>query len=405
MEAEYVGHEPSSSDPIPFARPSIGDDEIAAVTRVLRSGWLTTGTEATAFEQEFAAAIGVRHCLAVNSATAGLHLALEAAGVTAGDRVIVPSLTFTASAEVVRYLGAEVVFADVTPDSLLVDPLAIEAAAARTISAGHRVAAIMPVHLTGAVCDLDAIHGIARDIGCAVIEDAAHAFPAWDDHGHAGTRSDAGVFSFYANKTITTGEGGMVATNRDDLAERVRIMRLHGIDRTAWDRFRTVTVGSNAPEYEIVAAGYKYNMPDTAAAIGRVQLSRARTFLERRETIVRWYSEGLSECATTGEIILPAPSNGHAWHLYVARFPTPGVRDRVRTALANAGIGTSIHYRPLHEMPYWRERYPDQGTYLSHTATRGREILSLPLYPDLTKAEVIRVVDTIVGVVKEQRGG
>ena len=222
---------------IPFARPSIGEAEIDAVARVLRSGWLTTGSEAQAFEREFGEYIGAPYALAVNSATAGLHLALEATGTRAGDVVIVPSMTFTATAEVARYLGAEVAFADITAHGMLIDPVDVERVAAETVAGGRRVSAIIAVHLAGEVADMQALRAVANRYKAVLIEDAAHAFPARTAVGYAGTLGDIGVFSFYANKTITTGEGGMVVTLNEAIAERVRTMRLHGIDREAWDRY------------------------------------------------------------------------------------------------------------------------------------------------------------------------
>lgn len=393
--------------PIPFARPSIGDREIAAVTRVLRSGWLTTGAEAQAFEREFAAAVNVPHACAVASATAGLHLALEAVGTGPGSSVILPSLTFTATAEVVRYLGAEVVFADVGPDTLLIDPTDIQRRVAAVRAAGGRVAAIVPVHLAGEACDMDAICDIARREGIPVIEDAAHAFPGHLDGRSLGTIGDLGVYSFYANKTITTGEGGMVVTRRAEYARRIALMRNHGIDREAWSRYtdagvapgdRPAANSRGAWYYEVVEAGYKYNLPDTAAAIGRVQLERAEELRAAREACAARYSSGLADLERAGLLTLPEHRDGHSWHLYIIRLQgveDSGPRDRLIEALRQERIGTSVHYIPLHLMPYWRDRYPAAAGTLPRTEQRYREIVSLPLYPDLDSADQDRVMRTL----------
>lgn len=381
---------------IPFAQPDIGDEEIAAVTTVLRSGWLTTGAEALAFENEFASYVGCAHGLAVNSATAGLHLALEAVGVGPGDTVIVPSLTFTATAEVAHYLRAKVMFCDICRDTLLLDPGALERCCASVLRDGGSIGAIIPVHLMGAVCPMAEILEIATRYDTVVIEDAAHAFPVATDSGYVGTLGTVGVFSFYANKTITTGEGGMVCTNRDDIAARIRTMRLHGIDRESWFRFRTP--GSSSWQYDIVAPGYKYNMPDTAAALGRVQLRRAVELLEKRRAIVQWYYRRLSQLAHDGLIKLPHRVEEHAWHLFVVRVLRHD-RDAVIAALGERGIGTSVHYIPLHHTTFWSATA--QPTDLPGTEEVAPQILSLPLFPKLTEADVARVVDALAAVFDE----
>lgn len=373
---------------IPFSRPSIGDEEIAAAAAVLRSGWLTTGPEALAFEEEFADRVGARFALAVNSATAGLHLSLEALGVGAGDFVIVPSLTFTATAEVARYLGAEIRFADIDPETLLIDPADIDARAREIVGNGGRVAAIIPVHLAGAVCAMEEIRAVADRWNAVVVEDAAHAFPAHRDGRTAGTFGRTGVFSFYANKTITTGEGGMVCTDEQEIADRIRVMRLHGIDREAWRRYRDL---ANSSYYEVVAPGYKYNMPDLAAAIGRVQLRRADEFLDRRRALALRYRKALD--GHGGIAIAGRSDEGHAHHLCIAILPES--RDELVTRLRERGIGTSVHYHPLHRMPYWKERYQIGDEALPGTASIADRIISLPLFPDLTDDEQERVIATV----------
>lgn len=375
-----------AADFLPFALPEIGDDEIAEVVDTLRSGWVTTGPKTRRFETDFAAFLGEPglHCLAVNSATAGLHLALEALGVGPGDEVITTTHTFTATAEVVRYLGADVKLVDIDPATLNIDPAAIEAAIT------PRTKAILPVHYAGLAADMPAILAIARQHGLKVVEDAAHALPTTCGGRLVGTLdSDATVFSFYANKTITTGEGGMLVTRDAALAARAKTMRLHGISRDAFDRF-TATVPSWY--YEIVAPGFKYNLTDIAAALGIHQLKRARDFQQRRERLAALYREALQGLP----LLLPpqAPAGDlHAWHLYVVRLADGArlQRDRFIEALYAAGIGCSVHYIPLHLQPYWRDRYTLDAAAFPHSQRAYEQMLSLPLYTRMTEADVARV--------------
>lgn len=388
---------------VPFSRPSIGEEEIEAVGAVLRSGWLTTGPETLAFEREFAHYVGAKHALAVNSATAGLHLALEGIGVGPGSVVIVPSLTFTATAEVVRYLGAEVVFADVDRDRLLLDPADVDRRALEVQRSGARLAAVIPVHLAGAVCPMDELRTVADRYDAFMIEDAAHAFPATDTTNprrYAGTLGEAGVFSFYANKTITTGEGGMVCTENDTLAARIRTMRTHGIDRESWDRYRSLNGGWY---YQVIAPGYKYNMPDISAAIGRVQLRRARDLREARRACAEYYQEILSDLEQESLVHLPLHQVGHAWHLYIIRLPERFDRDRVIAKMKAAGVGASVHYIPLHRMPYWSQRYNVTDDQLPNTIAAADHLVSLPLYPDLGKDQQEHVATVLNSILREER--
>ena len=371
---------------IPFARPDITEAEIDAVARTLRSGWVTTGPETRAFEQEFAAFLGGGvHALAVNSATAGLHLALEAAGVSPGDEVIAPSLTFTATVEVARYLGADARLVDVDPVTLNIDPAGIEEA----ITPATR--AILPVHYGGLACDMDAIFAIARRHGLQVVEDAAHALPTRTGGALVGTLpSRAAVFSFYANKTMTTGEGGMVVTRDEALAARMRVMRLHGISRDAFDRFTSKTP---AWYYEVVAPGFKYNLTDVAAALGRVQLQRLPAFVQRRQQLAARYLRELEDLP----LILPAdaPAGGtHAWHLFVLRLSDAArvTRDEVIQGLSDAGIGTSVHYVPLHRQPYWRERYGLRPEQFPHAERAYQRMISIPLFTAMSDDDQTRVI-------------
>ncbi|WP_293224573.1 DegT/DnrJ/EryC1/StrS aminotransferase family protein [Ottowia sp.] len=374
---------------IPFARPDITEAEVDAVARALRSGWVTTGPETRAFEQEFAAYLGGGlHAVAVNSATAGLHLALEAIGIGPGDEVIAPTLTFTATVEVARYLGADARLVDVDPVTLNIDPAAIEAA----ITPATR--AILPVHYGGLACDMDAIFSIARRHGLQVIEDAAHALPATYQGVLVGQLpSAAAVFSFYANKTMTTGEGGMVVTRDEALAARMKVMRLHGISRDAFDRFSSRTP---AWYYEIVAPGFKYNLTDIAAALGRVQLQRLPAFVRRRQQLAARYLRELKDLP----LILPADApvgDTHAWHLFVLRLSdaAPVTRDDVIQRLSDAGIGTSVHYVPLHRQPYWRDRYGLTPEQFPHAERAYQRMFSIPLFTAMSDEEQGRVITAL----------
>jgi dTDP-4-amino-4,6-dideoxygalactose transaminase len=380
---------------LPFALPDIGDEEIAEVVDTLKSGWVTTGPKAARFEAEFSAFLGEPglHSIAVNSATAGLHLALEGLGIGPGDEVITTTHTFTATAEVVRYLGADVRLVDIDPATLNIDPAAVEAA----ITPATR--AIVPVHYAGLAADMPALLDIARRHGLKVVEDAAHALPTTCGQGLVGTLdSDATVFSFYANKTITTGEGGMLVTRDAALAKRARVMRLHGMNRDAFDRY---TAKVPSWYYEVVAPGFKYNLTDIAAALGLQQLKKARAFQHTREHIAARYDEAFADLP----LLLPPrprPGDQHAWHLYVLRLADgAGIeRDRFIERLFDAGIGCSVHYIPLHLHPYWRERYALRPDQFPQSQTAYERMLSLPIYTRMGDADVQRVVDAVRAILK-----
>lgn len=374
---------------IPFFRPVIGEDEIEAVTAVLHSGWLTTGTKAREFEQKFAAFLGGGvEAVAVNSATAGLHLAAEACGIGPGDEVLVPTLTFTATASVIRYLGAEAVFVDVDRRTRIIN---LDDAARRITP---RCKAIMPVHFGGFPCDTAAILDFARRHHLKVIDDAAHAMPAHRSGRPVGTwETDACVFSFYANKPITTGEGGMIVTRNPDIAARTRVMRTHGLNRDAFDRFSKVGASWT---YDIVSPGFKYNLTDVAAAIGVVQLGRANSLQSGRQRAAKRYLEKLAGLPL--ECPAPAPPGSlHSWHLFPVRLheSTRLTRDEVIAALTAQGIGTSVHYRPLHQMTYWRQRYAFRPNEFPEADRYFAGALSLPLFPTMADDEVDRVVGAL----------
>ena len=378
---------------LPFALPDIGEEEIAEVVDTLRSGWITTGPKARRFELAFAEFLNPHgdaqiECIAVNSATAGLHLALEALGIGPGDEVITTTHTFTATAEVVRYLGADVVLVDIDPATLNIDPKQVEAAIT------PRTRAIVPVHFAGLAADMIALLDIARRHGLRVVEDAAHALPTTLERELIGTMgSDATVFSFYANKTMTTGEGGMLVTRNAELAKRARVMRLHGMNRDAFDRF---TAKTPSWYYEIIAPGFKYNLTDIAAALGLHQLKRLPGFQQRREQIAQAYNTAFADLPV---LLPPVAIEGdvHSWHLYVLRLGDDLAieRDVFIERMYAAGIGCSVHYIPLHLHPYWRDRYALTPAQFPHSQKAFERMLSLPLYTAMSDADVQRVIAAV----------
>lgn len=373
---------------IPFAAPTIGEEEISAAVAVMRSGWLTTGPKAREFEHDFAQFVGGGvEAICVNSATAGLHLGLEALGVGPGDAVLTTTYTFTATAEVIRYLGADPVFVDCEPDTLNIDVSHVS-----EVLKQRNVKAIIPVHYGGQACDMDALIALARSNGARVMSDAAHAFPTTYRGRYVGNLDDdLAVFSFYANKTICTGEGGMVVTRDQNLASRMRIMRLHGISRDVFDRFR-----STAPSwyYEVVAPGFKYNLPDLAAAIGVEQLRKAEAFRAARERIAQQYNHAFEGLPLQRPAIRDC-ADQHAWHLYQIQLDLENLRvtrDDFIKQLGELGVGTSVHYIPLHLHPYWRDRYALDPSHFPVATKVYERVLSLPIYPGLTQEMVDRVI-------------
>ncbi|ASW54507.1 DegT/DnrJ/EryC1/StrS aminotransferase family protein [Plantactinospora sp. KBS50] len=380
--------------PLPFALPDIGEEEIAAVATALRSGWVSSGPLVSEFERRFAACCGENvTAVAVHSATAGLHLALEALGVGPGTEVLVPTWTFTAAAEVVVHLGADPVFVDVDPVTLCLD---IEAAAAAVTP---RTVAVLPVHFAGRVMAGAPLRAFAEAHGLAVVEDAAHAFPA----ASAGTPvgggdSAATVFSFYATKPITTGEGGMLVTRDPRIAARARTMRLHGFDRDAFARYRSERP---AWQYDIVAAGFKYNLTDPAAALGLVQLRRAGSMRRRRESIAEFYRGAFAELP----IDLPAPvpaGDVHAWHIFDVRLrpDAPVDRDGFVAELSRLGIVCSLHFTPLHTLTYWRTRYALTDAGFPVASREFARVVSLPIYSAMTDDHVDLVVRAVSKVLQ-----
>ncbi len=400
---------------VPFSRPSISKEEEYAVYNVLRSGWLTTGKEALAFENEFsyfmnkvpdeaiearkAAGLDARDVksLAVNSATSGMILAMEACGVKPGTAVITTPYTFVSTAACAKHLGADVIFADIEADSYSIDVDKVEKILAA--DKDKKIVAVVPVHIAGNLCDMERLVAAAKKHGAKVIEDAAHAFPSLSRLGYAGTIGDAGVFSFYVTKTMTTAEGGMVCVRDKDLAKRMAVMRMHGMDRTTWDRY---TSPRASWEYDIVDLGWKFNLPDLLATIGRVQLRRAPEMFERRKEIVQYYNQEFSKLDF---VQLPPDGEGNAWHLYLMRLNLGELtigRDQFATALQKEGIGISVHFIPLFNFTYWKNLDAAfRAKNFPNAAKQYERTISLPLWPDMTKEMARQVVAAVKKIGEE----
>jgi dTDP-4-amino-4,6-dideoxygalactose transaminase len=387
---------------LPFHQPDISQAEIDEVVDALCSGWITTGPKTKAFEQRFAEYVGARHAVAVNSCTAAMHLALDAIDLQRGDEVITSPYTFAATAEVVRYFEAKPVFVDICPTDFNINLDLIEAAVTK------RSKAIIPVHIAGLPADLDAIYAIADKHNLAVIEDAAHAFPAKYKGRFIGQDPDftsyvphITCFSFYATKTITTGEGGMICTDDEALAERCRIMALHGISKDAWKRY----TAEGSWYYEIIAPGFKYNMTDIAAAIGLAQLHKAERMWQRRREIALRYNDAFGALP---ELQTPVghPDCQHAWHLYLLRLNLERLRiDRAQfiQELKQLDIGTSVHFIPLHLHPYYRETYGYVPASFPVAWKEFQRVISLPIYSKMRDKDVDDVIDSVSRVVQKWR--
>ena len=373
----------------------IAENEISAVVEVLKSGWLTTGAKVQEFERSFGELIGCRHAVAVNSGTAALHLALAAIGIQRGDEVILPTMTFGATAEVVLYFGAKPVLVDCDPDTLNMAPDGLEAAF------NSKTKAIIPVHFGGQPCDMERILRFAREHDLRVVEDAAHALPAYYRGRPIGGIGDITCFSFYATKTITTGEGGMATTDNPEWAERIRMLSLHGISHDAWNRYSA----EGSWYYEILCPGYKYNLTDIAASLGVEQLKKCNAFFESRRRIAAAYHEGFADLP---EIKTPVckPDVQHAWHLYVIQLELERLsinrRDFIE-ALRQKNIGTSVHFIPLHLHPYYRNTFGYRPGDFANASAVFERIISLPIYPKMTDADVNDVVEAVRSIIEEHR--
>jgi dTDP-4-amino-4,6-dideoxygalactose transaminase len=379
---------------LPYCLPLIGEEEIAEVADSLRSGWVTTGPKVRRFEQEFAEYVGAKHAVAVNSCTAALHTSLAALGIGPGDEVIVPTLTFCATANVVVHLGATPVIVDVGRD-FHISPEAL----CRAIS--PRTKAIVPVHYAGQACSLQEISAVADSRGIPVVEDAAHAAGAEYQGARIGSHGRAVCFSFYAIKNMTTGEGGMITTNDDPLAQRLRLLSLHGMSRDAWKRYTE----AGSWYYEVLEPGYKYNMTDIQAALGIHQLRRLDGFIRRRQEIAASYNTAFSDLP---EILLPAqlPGRNHTFHLYPIRLK-PELLRLNRSAfideLRARNIGASVHFIPLHRHPFYRERYGYRPEQFPVCEEIYQGLLSLPLYPKMTGQDAADVTAAVREVIDAYR--
>jgi dTDP-4-amino-4,6-dideoxygalactose transaminase len=383
---------------IPFALPDIRQEEIDEVIHTLKSGWITTGPKTKVFEDEFAKYVGCKYALAVNSATSGLHLALDAIGLKKGDKVITSPYTFTATAEVVRYFDADPIFCDVDENNYNICPDKLnEALADLCKNDNHNIKAIIPVHIAGLSCDMEKITEIAHRYHIKVIEDAAHAFPTTYNKKMIGLWSDITVYSFYANKTLSTAEGGMIVTNNESYKKRMGVMRLHGFDRAAWDRY-----SSNKPSwfYSVIAPGYKYNMTDINASIGIHQLSKIDEFLKRREYIAEYYNVELQDIKGIRLPPKAKPGDKHAYHLYMIQVPS-NKRDKFIEEMALRGVGCSVHFIPLHLHPYWQEKYKFEKSDFPNAFKLFEGEVSIPIYTKLTNDQLKYIADTIKSVSRD----
>ena len=393
---------------VPFFRPHLGDEEINEVVNTLRSGWLTTGPKVKAFEREFAKAVGAKYAVALNSCTAALHLAVEAVGLRAGEAVLIPTMTFAATAEIILYKNAIPVLVDCDPLTGNMDLVDAERKIEKLKSKrlpylrGRelKVVGMIPVHVGGYMLDVQAVKAFAKSHGLWIIEDAAHAFPAaWRPNANSRWQvcgdDTAAVtcYSFYANKTITTGEGGMAVTNDESIAESIRLMSLHGLSHDAWGRY---AAGGNW-DYQIVQPGYKYNLTDIAAAIGCHQLARAEEMRKQREAVAEFYLQSLS---AVPELSLPPSSEDriHSWHLFAVRLKLENLsidRNEFLDKLKRNGVGCSVHWRPLHMHPLYRERLGWSAEHLPAASRLWNEIISLPIFSSMTFEEMVHVVQTL----------
>lgn len=382
---------------LPFHRPSLDGRELEAVRKVLDSGWLTTGDRVREFEERFAAYVGARHAVAVNSCTAALHIALAAEGIGADDEVITTPYTFIATVETICYLGARPVLVDVDPVTRNIDAGRIEASISR------RTRAIVPVHVAGLPCDMDEINAIAARHGIPVLDDAAHALPAAVGGRRIGTLARSTSFSFYATKNLTTGEGGMLTTDDADLAQRCRRLSLHGISKDGWQRYRS----GGSWYYEVLDMGFKYNLTDIAAAIGLVQLDKLDEFDRRRQHLASYLSRRLGG---RDDLAVPSsqPGKHHAWHLYIVDLDEERARvgrDEFIEGLAQRGIGTSVHFIPVHYHPHYAGVLGHPRGAFPNAERAFRRAISLPLYPAMTDDEARFLADAVDEVLDRGAGG
>ena len=381
---------------VPFFKPSFSSQEEKAIVDVLHSGWLTTGTETLQFEKEFSSFIGAKYALSCNSASSGLILAMEACGVKQGKKILTSPYTFISTATSALHLSGEVEYIDIEKESYNIDPSLME----EKLKNDTNIVAIVPIHIAGNVCKMKEINFLAKKYNVSVIEDAAHAFPSLTQDGYAGTLGNVGVFSFYATKTITTGEGGMLCTNDEKIAQRVATMRSHGMDRSSWDRY-TSTKASYV--YDIIDAGWKFNMPDILATIGRQQLKKANNFYMSRSAIAKKYNGAFSKCDL---LKTPPDGDGNAWHLYLLRLRLEALklnRDEIFKTLQEEGLGLSVHFIPHFEFSFIQKRYNISREDFRESYERFSETISLPFYPYMQEDDVDYVIERVLDTVNKNR--
>jgi len=374
---------------LPFSRPSIGKSEIKKMTTCLKSGWITTGALCKEFEDKFCQLTGSQRAISLNSATAGMHIALTALNISEGDEIITPSMTFASTVNMIALRGASPVFVDIDYGTLNINPDLIE----KKITKKTR--AIIPVHFAGAPADMDKINNLARRYNLTVIEDAAHAVGTYYKGIHAGGFGHTAIFSFHPIKNITTGEGGMITLSNAELEKKLRLLRFHGIERDAWKRYGK---GGN-PSYDIAEPGYKYNMPDILAALGLAQMERWQEFNQKRTRLAQLYLEGLKDISGIDLPQIPEYNHVHAWHLFVIKVLALN-RDEFMSRLSDYNIGYGLHFPPTHSLSYVRERYAPSIELLAETEKAAQRIISLPLFPDMPEKDVMYVCKAIKEIIK-----
>jgi len=380
---------------IPFSLPHLEKEELNEVVDSLKSGWITTGPKVQYFEKEFSKYIGAKHVVAVNSCTAALHLALDAIGLKERDEVIIPTITFASTGEVITYFKANPILIDCEQDTLLLDVNKIEE------KINQKTKAIIPVHFAGQACQMDGILQIARKYNLKIIEDAAHSLPTKYKGNMIGTLGDITCFSFYATKTITTGEGGMACSENNRFANRMKIMSLHGISKDAWKRYTS----EGSWYYEIIDAGYKYNMTDISAALGLAQLKKCNKFYQKRKQIGYKYTQAFKEIPLIKTPVVKEYGT-HAWHLYVIQLNLEMLkinRTQFIEKMKDAGIGCSVHFIPLHFHPYYKKTFGFKPKGFPVASYVYERIVSLPIYPKMTDEDVDYVIDNVIKIIKENR--
>ena len=382
-----------SDNNLPLSRPTLGEEEIREIIDVIKSGWITSGPRAKRFEEEFSRYVGARHAVAVNSCTAALHLALLAHGIGPGDEVVTSSMTWSATANMIEVTGAKPVFADVDRDTLQVTPETVAAAVT------ERTRAILPVHFAGQACDLDGLAANATPRGLTIIQDAAHAVGTEFCGRRVGSDGITACFSFHPIKNITTGEGGMITTDSDELAEKLRLLRFHGVNRDAWSRYGKV----DSPRYETVTPGWKYNLSDLQAALGIHQLAKLDGFIQRRTHLAELYHAQIAGIDGVKPLGRAVGTSRHAWHLFVVTIEPDRFgcdRDRFMQSMAQHGVGTGLHFTAVHLHDYYRSRYGYASGALPNTEWASDRVVSLPLFPGMSDSDVSRVCEAIRAVKK-----